>query len=67
MKRYTYRVVSYVDVVADSEEQAKENAEEMFEDPSEVELYEVDDVDMDFSDIFNEERKLNEESFNPGR
>lgn len=58
MKRYTYRVVSYVDVIADSEEQAKENAEEMFEDPSEVELYEVDDVDMDFSDIFHDEEKM---------
>ena len=60
MKTYTYRVVSYVDVIADNEEQAHEFAEQMFDDPHEVELYEVDDVDMDFSDIFNEERKLNE-------
>lgn len=60
MKMYTYRVVSYVDVIADNEEQAKEFAEQMFDDPSEVGLYEVDDVDMDFSDIFNEERKINE-------
>ena len=46
MKRYTYRVVCYIDVDADNEDTAIELAEEQFPvEPEEIDLYEVEQLD----------------------
>lgn len=46
MKRYTYRVVCYIDVDADNEDKAIELAEEQFPvEPEEIDLYEVEQLD----------------------
>ena len=43
MKRYTYRVVCYIDVDAEDEDTAIELAEEQFPvEPDEIDLYEVE-------------------------
>lgn len=60
--RYTYRVVCYVDVNANSEEEAIEKAEEQFPydvDIQQITLYEKDDDnEWEQADRFNDERKL---------
>ena len=62
MKKYTYRVVCYVDVIAESEEEAIEKAEEQFPydvDINQITLYEKDDdYEWEQADRFNDERKL---------
>ena len=60
--RYTYRVVCYVDVNANSEEEAIEKAEEQFPydvDINQITLYEKDDDhEWEQADRFNDVRKL---------
>lgn len=57
MKVYTYRVVCFVNVVTEHEENAIELAEDLFPvEPYEIELYEVGEVERDWDSIVDERR-----------
>lgn len=63
MSKYTYRAVCYVDVIADTEEEAIDKAEEMFPyeiDVNQLTLYECERLSRDemLADQINDERKL---------
>ena len=54
MKRYTYRVVCYIDVEANDEDTALELAEEQFPvEPYEIDLYEVEKLNA--KEMWNEQ------------
>ena len=61
--RFTYQATCFVDVVAETEEEAIEKAEDMF--PYEVEIQQItlydkngDDHEWEQADRFNEDRRL---------
>ena len=60
--RCTYRVVCYIDVEAETEEQAIELAEEQFPvEPYVIDLYEVENINKNeyIADFINDERRTN--------
>lgn len=61
--RYTYRAVCYVDVIAESEEEAIEKAEELFPyeiDVDKLTIYEISDDghEWNMADRYNDEKRL---------
>ena len=63
VKKFTYRVVCYIDVEAETEEDALQYAEEQFPvEPKEIDLYEVDEICREdyVADSINDERRINE-------
>lgn len=63
MKRYTYKVICYVDVVANNEDEAIEKIDEIFPydvDIDRMTIFEINDDDhcWEEADRFNDDRKL---------